>query len=147
MKTCGKCGKEKEDECFPYKNKKKGYRNSTCSVCHKEYTKTHYLQNKAAYIGRAKENNPDYVARNRKLMIEYLETRACVDCGEADLVTLDFDHIDPATKTANVSRMVSSGLSWESILKEIMKCDVVCSNCNRRRTARRNGCYKLEMAL
>lgn len=146
MKTCGKCMKEKEDDCFPYKNKAKGIRNSVCKICHKEYTKTHYLQNKSAYIDRAKGNNPEYVARNRKLMFEYLESKECVDCGEKDLVTLDFDHTDPATKKANVSRMVSSGSSWEAILKEINKCDVVCSNCHRRRTARRNGWYKLNMA-
>jgi hypothetical protein len=29
--------------------------------------------------------------------------------------------------------------SWRSILGEIEKCQVVCANCHRRRTARRRG--------
>jgi hypothetical protein len=32
---------------------------------------------------------------------------------------------------------------WQSILDEIEKCEVVCANCHRRRTATRNGHMRL----
>ena len=79
------------------------------------------------------------MAENRELLWKYLIDHPCVDCGEADIVVLDFDHRDPAAKTANVSAMVAKGWSWPTIAAEIAKCDVVCSNDHRRRTARSQG--------
>lgn len=64
----------------------------------------------------------------------YLSTHPCIDCGESDPVVLDFDHIDPATKTRSIARMLSGHVKWENILKEIEKCEVRCANCHRRRT-------------
>jgi hypothetical protein len=32
--------------------------------------------------------------------------------------------------------------SWRSILQEITKCEVVCANCHRRRTAKRRGSFR-----
>jgi hypothetical protein len=37
---------------------------------------------------------------------------------------------------------ISRGLrdrAWPTVMREIAKCDVVCANCHRRRTARRGG--------
>ena len=48
---------------------------------------------------------------------------------------LEFDHRDRATKSAEISRLVAGGFSWEVLLREIEKCDVRCANCHRRRTA------------
>lgn len=76
----------------------------------------------------------------RAAMWEYLRLHPCVDCGEADPVVLEFDHVR-GTKRCNVSQMVSSYLSWATILKEIAKCDVRCANCHRRRTAIQFGWY------
>jgi hypothetical protein len=51
-------------------------------------------------------------------------------------VVLEFDHLADKTFT------ISEGLrdrNWESVLAEIAKCDVVCANCHRRRTAEPGG--------
>lgn len=76
---------------------------------------------------------------NRKKIVEYLKSNHCVDCGESDPVVLEFDHTDPTKKIDNISNMVRR--SWELIKKEIDKCDVVCANCHRRRTAKQFNWY------
>jgi len=53
---------------------------------------------------------------------------------------MDFDHVR-GEKVLSISAMVHKGFSWESILAEIAKCDVVCSNCHRIRTAARGQWY------
>jgi len=48
---------------------------------------------------------------------------------------MQFDHRDPATKTYEVTRIITRARSV--ILAEIAKCDIVCTNCHRDRTHRR----------
>lgn len=67
---------------------------------------------------------------------DYLFDHPCVDCGETDPVVLEFDHID--TKSFDIAYGIRNN-SWESVLREMDKCEVVCANCHRRRTSRRGG--------
>src|SRR5207248_6881904 len=46
-------------------------------------------------------------------------------------------------KAGYVSRMVQKGFAWTTILSEMSKCDVVCANCHRLRTARQFRWHKL----
>lgn len=75
----------------------------------------------------------EYVAR-------YLSEHPCVDCGEADIVCLDFDHVT-GNKVANISKLVNNG-SMSAIKLEITKCEVVCANCHRKRTAQRGEHFR-----
>ena len=68
--------------------------------------------------------------------LEYLLSHPCVDCGEKDPVVLEFDHVR-GVKEWNVSLLVRSNSSWKRVLEEIEKCEVVCANCHKRRTAER----------
>ena len=43
---------------------------------------------------------------------------------------MDFDHLSD-DKVDAVSRLINQGCSWETLLKEIEKCDLICSNCHR----------------
>jgi hypothetical protein len=63
-----------------------------------------------------------------------LSERACVDWGERDPLVLEFDHFDPATKLDGNYSLVQSGYGWQSVLDEIAKCQLRCSNCHRRRS-------------
>ena len=83
--------------------------------------------------GHGAESLP--IERTRYL-IAYFLNHPCADCGEADPIVLEFDHLKD--KAFNIGASLS-GRSWASILDEIAKCDVVCANCHRRRTARRKG--------
>lgn len=60
--------------------------------------------------------------------------KPCADCGvEYPYYVMDFDHREGEIKQYNVNKMPGRhGLP--AILREIAKCDVVCSNCHRRRT-------------
>ncbi len=71
-----------------------------------------------------------------KYLIEYFVTHPCVDCGETDPVVLEFDHL--RDKLFDIGQKLAVR-SWTSVLAEIEKCEVVCVNCHRRRTARRRG--------
>ena len=61
----------------------------------------------------------------------------CVDCGEPFIdhpEVFDFDHAR-GTKQFNIGQLFQS--SWTKLAKELKKCDLVCSNCHRIRTASR----------
>jgi hypothetical protein len=97
----------------------------------------------AAYYARNKEREKARLvmqvtarrADTRQNIIAYLLAHPCVDCGETDIVVLEFDH--RGQKIADISNYANSGRTWPTILKEIEKCDVRCVNCHRRATARR----------
>jgi hypothetical protein len=51
---------------------------------------------------------------------------------------MDFDHVE-GIKVRDVSRMVGDGAHIWTIMREIRKCNLVCANCHRLRTAYRQG--------
>lgn len=62
--------------------------------------------------------------------------RGCMDCGyNLHPHALEFDHRPGTTKKFNIGAFRNR--SWETLLDEIKKCDVVCSNCHKIRTATR----------
>ena len=67
--------------------------------------------------------------------------RGCVDCGYNRYPeALDFDHMPGEVKVKAVTLMW--GHSWEKVLAEIAKCEIVCSNCHRHRTKLRTDAAK-----
>jgi hypothetical protein len=130
---------------FPIHRKKKDGRGNLCSACKKEYNKIYYQQNRERHNPARAERNRRYRAEVRGRMIAYLLTHPCVDCGETDILVLQFDH--QGDKIDTIANMVANGLSWEkTILPEIAKCQVVCANDHARRTARQIGWHKLSVA-
>ena len=138
IRTCRVCGETKPLREFPYRSLSRQRRQWICLLCQRDYTKEWYARNRKRQIANAKERSRHATAELKTRVREHLLAHPCVDCGESDPAVLDFDHL--RDKRANVSTLVQSGVSWESLAYEIAKCEVRCANCHRRRTAR-NGRY------
>ena len=67
-------------------------------------------------------------------------------CGETDVIVLEFDHLPEFDKIADISTLVSKGVSNSRIQEEINKCQVLCANDHRRVTAERGGFRSIENA-
>ena len=109
-------------------------------------TQAHYQRNAAVYKKRARTHSTRMRPIIRKLVTDYLVEHPCIDCGESDIVVLEFDHRDPSTKKFNVADGARRGFSSTSVKAEIEKCDVRCANCHRRKTHRERlaGKYQSE---
>lgn len=130
---CSKCLRLLDENEFNWKFKftKRSYH---CKNCSRTYVKHHYMNNRSYYLNKAKIRSKkvkDYVHR---MIGNYLLAHPCVDCGESDLLVLEFDHIDRSTKLGEVARIVKRKLSANKIMEEISKCEVRCANCHRRKT-------------
>ncbi len=140
IRTCRVCGETKPLVEFPYRSLTRQTRQWICLLCQRAYTNEWYSRNRKRQIAKARERSRHATAELKNRVREYLLGHPCVDCGESDLGVLDFDHL--RDKKANVSTLVQSGVSWESLAQEIAKCEVRCANCHRRRTARTRGYYR-----
>jgi len=134
LRTCGSCGLSKPLDQFAWRRRKRKQRDNMCRGCRSDYGRAHYEANKDRYI-----RNAARVKRATKLertwyLLEYFEANPCADCGEADPVVLDFDHL--RDKEFNVCKGFEER-AWKSVLDEMRKCEVVCANCHRIRTAAR----------
>jgi hypothetical protein len=73
--------------------------------------------------------------RRREKKAELLQASGggCVTCGySAAAAALDFHHRDASTKDFSISSFTGS---WEQLVAESKKCDVLCANCHRVRHA------------
>lgn len=87
------------------------------------------------YTGEKKRSYDRGRVRKFRDRIWAIKSIPCMDCGiQFHPVAMDFDHREG--KTLKLSQ--APYLSWEKVLEEIKKCDIVCSNCHRLRTLHRN---------
>jgi hypothetical protein len=77
--------------------------------------------------------------KKRAVIDRYKRIIGCADCGyNRDSAALEFDHLPGFEKSANVASLMYA--SWDRIKEEIVKCEVVCSNCHAIRTKNRTLC-------
>ena len=111
---------------MPYKDRKSPAAVATNRKAGKKY----YLTHKPEQLVRNK-NKKDQI---RSYIKQYKEFRGCMDCGgKFPFYVLDLDHRDPNEKVCSPASLANNG-SWEVMLRELDKCDVVCANCHRKRT-------------
>lgn len=128
---CSKCNADLPDDEFAWKNRDRTRRSRQCKACVREYTNAHYRRNverRKREISSSNKRRADAI-RDRLRAIK--TERGCADCGESDPIVLEFDHL--RDKEFDISSG-GRGVAWSRIEAEILKCDVVCANCHRRRT-------------
>jgi hypothetical protein len=75
--------------------------------------------------------------KDRIAAVEEIKAGPCTDCGgRFPAVAMDFDHIASDRLGRPISYLVRNA-RWETVLAEIAKCELVCANCHRVRTAQR----------
>lgn len=145
VKRCYHCKQEKPLSEFPKNRTRPDGHGSMCKNCKKSYNVTYYVETKDRHNPARAERRQRVRNEARRHVFEYLSTHPCVDCGETDIVVLDFDH--QGDKTEEINAMIAAGKPWTAILAEIEECEVVCSNDHRRRTARAFGWYRMNLQL
>jgi len=146
MKQCTKCNEAKPLSDFFVKDKKTGRLHSQCKACYKLHRQSYYVQHYLKYGDAYRERATLRRAAIRKElqinMLRYLKDKSCVICGEHDIRTLEFDHLDPATKSFGIAKGITDGRNWDVILTEIKKCRILCANCHKKHTASQRNWYK-----
>lgn len=110
------------------------------------YIKNHYKNNLKYYLEKANKRNKLVKETAINYIGPYLLSHPCVDCGEKDILVLEFDHKDRKMKETEIRRIIENGGSLEKIINEIAKCDVRCANCHRRKTEFENNSWRLRYA-
>ena len=134
VRRCGRCGLTKSVSDFNASSEF-GLQ-YWCRACQSDW----YRTNKAHHVRNVNANTDRYRERNAAFVLAYLNSHPCVDCGEADPVVLEFDHV--RGKDRPVSRLRWGNATIERIAAEIAKCQVRCVNCHMRRTATTFGWRK-----
>jgi len=146
MKICSKCGKQKEESEFFVKEKISGRLHAQCKQCYKIHRKSYYDQHYAKYGDEYRKRANIRRDKVRKElhdnMVAFLKNKTCIICGEPDVRTFEFDHIEPALKSFGISQGIRAGKKWVEILEEIKKCRILCANCHKIHTANQRGWYK-----
>ena len=133
-KWCNRCARTLPLAAFGRNRRRRDGRQVYCRECKATVDRDWYRRRGHTQKAR----NRGYVRRNAKHVWAYLLEHPCVDCGEADPIVLEFDHAR-GEKVGAVSNMVRRQFSLAALDVEIAKCDVRCSNCHKRKTAREQG--------
>lgn len=97
------------------------------------YTPGEAASRKASNVRRAVVRTQE----NIQFVTELKMTLGCSDCGYKEHpAALDFDHLPGHVKRRSISRMLR--MHRNTLMVELAKCEVVCSNCHRVRTWQRN---------
>lgn len=133
-KKCCYCKKNKPPVEFHKNRTTKDGLCTRCKECNIEVVKQYYKEHgyKNATVARAKKR-----INGIKIYIDTIKAQTgCKYCQEHDSCCLDFHHINGDDKLYNIGNILSRKL--QTVLDEIAKCIIVCSNCHKKLHAGRN---------
>lgn len=136
IKHCTACCKDKPLDEFGRDSSVADGKRAQCKRCTANAAQSRYRKAGGREKQRARRAA---LAAERYVELAQFKDVPCADCGgRYPMVCMDFDHVR-GEKINSISVMVRDGSSWEAILAEVEKCDVVCANCHRVRSAARGG--------
>lgn len=143
LRKCSKCLRELEESDFNWKiqNIRLQYH---CKDCSRRYIREHYKNNRGYYLDKANKRNLEIKGKSLRYIGSYFKTHPCMDCGEADILVLEFDHRLRSEKYKDVSLLIRGRGSFTRVVEEISKCEVRCANCHRRKTAMESNSWRLK---
>ena len=108
-----------------------------CQMCGKELAgKQLKYCSKRCCSATTNNKHQDYAAqqlrgKKRRLELIQLLGGCCCKCGyKTNWSALHFHHLDPTIKLFNVDIRKCSNATWISLVAEVNKCILVCSNCH-----------------
>jgi hypothetical protein len=124
--TCRLCGVEKDTCQFPTdKGYKSGF-NSRCRECSRKL------------MSETQRNGKQVTNDKKRKMIRDAKGKPCADCKKVfPYFVMDLDHLPGFDKSFQLGKYMERTLA--EVESELAKCEAVCANCHRYRTARRAG--------
>lgn len=90
----------------------------------------HYTHTSDEINGNTNERQKR-ISKERKLKLIEMKGGGCQSCGyNKNMAALSFHHRNPENKTYCIDSRRLSNTTWESILIEAEKCDLLCLNCH-----------------
>lgn len=149
MRQCRKCGKEFKLHIKIYGKKRNCAGRKFCFECSpfgSHNTKADdpsrpcvpHPRNGQGYSSWPQERKTKAIKRyydrgvDRKKQLVEMKGGKCASCGYCKcLRALEFHHKDPSTKSFSLTLREIAGFSWETVIEEANKCDLLCANCHR----------------
>jgi hypothetical protein len=119
---------DESEKCLPY-----------CKKCHRKYTSDNEQYGHRKTENLTHRDNMKNIAREFiklfKIQLGGCQNPGCCDKFDSDNLSFyEFDHIHFLDKIYNISYMIISGMSIESIKKELLKCVLLCGYCHKIKT-------------
>ena len=140
-RICSQCKNEKPltQEFFNVRDKLGKKFRTDCKECQHLKQSKAYMKKNAVYKEAAYKYRAALKEANQKLLWEFLLEHPCVRCGETNPVVLEFDHL--RDKKYCISEIIFSN-KWETVRKEMEKCQVLCACCHKKKTAKDFNHYR-----
>lgn len=109
---CSKCKEWKDETEFAIRKERKQGRKSQCNTC-------------------MRENFDIFHAKRDKFRLQ-LKENGCAICGYSkSMRALEFHHVVPEDKKIGLNKSAFWTYSEQTLLEEVQKCILLCSNCHK----------------
>lgn len=130
MKSCSYCQIEKDLVDFSKDRSSADGYDYQCRICRAATTKRYRNNNLEFCKELTRQNTKRILVENTTYLIE-LKSNPCVLCGKQYTPEcMDFDHIDPSTKSFEIGHCFWKSMRRELIDAELLKCRLLCCYCH-----------------